>query len=194
MISADIQITVNALFSLTGVAVMLYLWLFHFKLFQIDQFRLEMFQLRDQMFDYAAEQNILDNPGYRDVRRFMNGSIRYAGIFSIWLFFFVAIFARKALAETESPWEHIEEKMSDLSSEQKKRLEEFYLSNQNLLVRYLFKKSLFFSALIRGSFLIASVSSRLYGSALKYKSKVEETILTSKDIHALEDRCYAHGA
>lgn len=46
---------------------------------RLDAFRQEMFALRDELFDYAAEGHIkFDDPAYRLLRQVMNGFIRYA--------------------------------------------------------------------------------------------------------------------
>src|SRR5258708_8293980 len=47
-------------------------------MFRVDGFRQEMFELRDEFFDYAAAGNIAFNhPGYVLLRKLMNGLIRY---------------------------------------------------------------------------------------------------------------------
>lgn len=46
---------------------------------RLDAFRQEMFALRDELFDYAADGRIkFDDPAYRLLRQVMNGFIRYA--------------------------------------------------------------------------------------------------------------------
>jgi hypothetical protein len=46
---------------------------------RLDAFRQRMFQLRDELFDYAADGSIsFDDPAYRLLRQSMNGAIRYA--------------------------------------------------------------------------------------------------------------------
>ena len=65
----------------TIAAVLLASWVL-FKLLassREDNFRQQMFALRDELFDYAAAGNIsFDNPAYRLLRDLMNGFIRYA--------------------------------------------------------------------------------------------------------------------
>lgn len=44
-----------------------------------DLFRQQMFALRDELFDFAADENIsFDDPAYTLLRNLMNGFIRYA--------------------------------------------------------------------------------------------------------------------
>lgn len=46
---------------------------------RLDAFRQRMFELRDELFDYAAEGKVgFNDPAYRLLRQSMNGSIRYA--------------------------------------------------------------------------------------------------------------------
>ena len=44
----------------------------------VDQLRSLLFSLRDEMFSYAVDNNLLANQAYRDLRAEMNGFIRYA--------------------------------------------------------------------------------------------------------------------
>jgi hypothetical protein len=46
---------------------------------RIDLFRQQMFEIRDELFDYAADRKIsFDDPAYLRLRELMNGFIRYA--------------------------------------------------------------------------------------------------------------------
>lgn len=61
--------------SLFLLIVVLRLW----SSLRLDRFRQSMFALRDEVFDYAAAENIsFNDPAYRLLRKSMNGFIRYA--------------------------------------------------------------------------------------------------------------------
>src|SRR5882762_3750422 len=46
---------------------------------RIDLFRQQMFALRDELFDFAADENVsFEHPAYKLLRELMNGFIRYA--------------------------------------------------------------------------------------------------------------------
>lgn len=54
-------------------------WTFLYKDFRTDAFRQDLFKLRDELFDYAAEGKIqFDHPAYGILRIQINGAIRFA--------------------------------------------------------------------------------------------------------------------
>jgi hypothetical protein len=69
----------------TAIQVLLSLIVFVIVLFslwprqRVDLFRQQMFALRDELFDFALNENIdFNNPAYNHLRALMNGFIRYA--------------------------------------------------------------------------------------------------------------------
>lgn len=65
-------------FVLGALAIFL-LWHLGVRPYLLDRFREELFILRDDLFDYAADGNIdFDDPNYGAVREWLNGSIRLA--------------------------------------------------------------------------------------------------------------------
>lgn len=67
---ADALHTVISLAALIGIA-----WLY--RGLRIDRLRNDLFAMRDEMFLYAAEHQLLDNPGYRELRQIFNAMLRY---------------------------------------------------------------------------------------------------------------------
>jgi hypothetical protein len=60
------------------LAVLSVVLLIFWSALRLDAFRQELFEIRDELFDYAAAGNIkFDDPAYRLLRKFMNGFIRY---------------------------------------------------------------------------------------------------------------------
>lgn len=49
-----------------------------FRSAQLDRFREEVFSLREDIFLYAFDQNLLDNPAHREFRALLNGTLRFA--------------------------------------------------------------------------------------------------------------------
>lgn len=75
MVEADL-ITVVQSGILLGAAWSLLFWLW--SAVRLDCFRQRMFEVRDELFDYAASGRIsFDHPAYRLLRQSMNGFIRY---------------------------------------------------------------------------------------------------------------------
>ncbi len=76
MSAAELAIVTKSLFSLIILVLVTFrLWPAQ----REDQFRQQIFALRDELFDFAAEGNIgFDDPAYILLRQLMNGFIRYA--------------------------------------------------------------------------------------------------------------------
>lgn len=76
MTAIELRIVISSALSLFVFAVVA------FKLWpnqRIDMFRQNMFALRDELFDFAADGNIpFDDPAYLRLRQLMNGFLRYA--------------------------------------------------------------------------------------------------------------------
>jgi hypothetical protein len=74
---------------MSGLSV-LAIWVGFFWLYrdyEIDRYRQRLFELRDELWDYAAEGHVaFDNPAYRLIRIRINGLIRFAHMLSCtWL-------------------------------------------------------------------------------------------------------------
>ncbi|HWW97254.1 MAG TPA: hypothetical protein VNY74_06145 [Edaphobacter sp.] len=73
----DFQLT-TVLETLAAAVILSFVLFRLVPIFRVDVFRQEMFELRDQLFDYAAAGNIAFNhPAYLLLRKLMNGLIRY---------------------------------------------------------------------------------------------------------------------
>lgn len=86
-----LAISVIASVSLT-IAIYI-LWANHYRRLFCDRYRQHLFQIRDQLFNKAADGEIsFDDPAYHSLRYMINGLIRYAhkvsatSIFLMWLF------------------------------------------------------------------------------------------------------------
>lgn len=64
---------------LLGLLLFMSIWHFGVRPYLLDRFRSELFDLRDELFDYAAEGNIpFDDPVYGALRDWLNVLIRMA--------------------------------------------------------------------------------------------------------------------
>lgn len=62
-----------------GVWLLALLALFLFREYRVDRFRQRIFEVRDELFDYAAEGKIsFDDPAYGALRGLLNSYIRFA--------------------------------------------------------------------------------------------------------------------
>lgn len=101
-----------------------------------DIFRQEMFELRDELFDFAAQGQIgFDDPAYTLLRQLMNGFIRYAH--NLTPFRVLFSFLRRRLLSTpptedwSALWKAALEKIPD--GDQRNKMEEFHSKTTNLV-------------------------------------------------------------
>jgi hypothetical protein len=95
----------------------------------LDSFRQDMFAVRDELFDFAAEGNIaFDHPAYVLLRRQMNGFIRYAHQLTVFRILMTAaihgVLASPEPKDWRKEWAHAME--STPSEYVKTRLYEFH--------------------------------------------------------------------
>jgi hypothetical protein len=73
----DLQLT-TALETIAGAVSLLFVVFKLVPMYRVDVFRQSMFQLREELFDYAAAGHIrFNDPAYLLLRKLMNGFIRY---------------------------------------------------------------------------------------------------------------------
>ncbi len=71
-------------------------WSFGLKRALVDGFKQRIFEIRDEMFDYAADGNIdFNHPAYGTLRTLMNGYIRFAGKITLLGLLLTFLFERK---------------------------------------------------------------------------------------------------
>ena len=121
---------VNVLLSMAGLLALWALWSFGLRPALIDSFRQQIFTIRDEMFDYAAEGNIdFNHPAYGTIRTLMNGHIRFAHrIDSALILIFMVYFVFKSKEVNKQKKElqkRIESQMSSLPKEQKEKLSDY---------------------------------------------------------------------
>lgn len=72
---------------------------------RLDEFRQQMFIIRDELFDYAAAGNIsFDDGAYRLLRKSMNGFIRYGHQLTFFRLFVTMIELKLKGNKSESKW------------------------------------------------------------------------------------------
>jgi hypothetical protein len=79
----------SALYSIVGIAFLLFVCLPLYTDYRIDKTRQSLFAIRDELFDAAARGEIsFDSEAYRTTRLIMNGLIRFthrASVMRVWL-------------------------------------------------------------------------------------------------------------
>ena len=133
---------VNVLLSIAGLLLIWAIWSFGLRPALIDTFRQRVFEIRDEMFDYAAAGNIdFNHPAYGTIRTLMNGYIRFAHridpaliLISAVYFIFKRDEVRKAQRELK---ERIELQLSTLPEEHREKLSGYMERTQSELGKYI---------------------------------------------------------
>ena len=107
---------------------------------RLDSFRQNMFIVRDELFDYAADGNIaFDHPAYTLLRRQMNGFIRYGHHLTVFRGFLTLCIHRVLSSSGRTDW-HAEWQTALQSIEDasiRRKLEQFYDREMKLAAIYL---------------------------------------------------------
>jgi hypothetical protein len=98
-----------------GLVALYLLWHYGFRPYLLDKFRAELFELRDDLFDHAAEGNVdFDDPNYGALREWFNASIRMAHRFGPIDTFILTLFGRR-VRDQEPAIEKYVERMQAIS-------------------------------------------------------------------------------
>jgi hypothetical protein len=117
--------------SLHFILALLLLWIFFFypwRQYRVDALRERLFQIRGDLFDYAASGEVsFENPAYGKLRVLMNGMIRFAHKFTFSRLVMILLFRRLFEAlPVPAPLAEWKEALSALPEAQQNRLREFH--------------------------------------------------------------------
>jgi hypothetical protein len=117
----------------------------------VDETRSDLFDLRDEMFLYASDNNISETDAYRSLRELMNGFIRYAHRLTLTRVFLIvivsSIVAPNFPKSFRSAWEP---SLDMLNSAYREQMRGFYKRNMILVTTHLVHRSLILRAFVRG--------------------------------------------
>jgi hypothetical protein len=130
---------ISACISLIGLLVLMKLLREH----TIDSFRDRMFALRDEVFLYACDENLLDSPAHMNLRRLMNGMIRYAHRTSLARLLTLDLARKVFRVPLKVPSTYAEwlVAVDTLPADQAKRLHQFHSEAMMLAVRHMISAS-----------------------------------------------------
>lgn len=124
---------------------LIYLAFWGFRELRMDEFRQNVFRLRDELFDFAADGNIaFDHPAYKMLRSMMNGYIRFSHRGSLLHFVGLTLstyFTNRSYFVSRSFDMELKEATASLDDETKAKLEEFREKTSLQLFQYLFLSS-----------------------------------------------------
>jgi len=138
----SIELLANAIVSFLALAFLCYLVFQSYQQYRVDRFRHNIFIMRDELFDKAAEGFIpFDHEAYRLVRTLMNGYIRYAHRLSLLdpLFMWAFERIRGPLPSPISFNALYTQVTRDLTREQKALLDDYLTQVNSLVIRHVTK-------------------------------------------------------
>lgn len=124
-----------------GVLVLAYLY----RDYRIDRMRDELFAARDELFDYAVQEELLEHPGYQRLRNTYNGMLRFCHKVSFFRLL-VSIILEDIFIQKEqrrNPYAEWIRIVDELPALQKDRLIKFHLRMFTITLRYMVETSLF---------------------------------------------------
>jgi hypothetical protein len=118
-----------------------------FRAYQLDNFREQIFALREEVFLYALDQELLESPAYRDFRALLNGTLRYAHKVTFAHMAVLVLMKRLfnlPLGKEKSPMKNWAKAVEGLCPEQKAEFQRFNVVAAELLVKKIAFTSVFF--------------------------------------------------
>jgi len=161
-----------------GVSLAGLFWLyFLFREYRVDSLRDDIFETRDEMFFYACENNLLDDPAHKNLRLLMNNIIRYAHQISLRRLIALSVITQTCkitIPESESyiQWK---KSISVLSPSHAARFDEFHNKVQFLMLKHV----------ITGSPILLTVGVLVGGQIIVFHSAHQ---IISKLVNTLSQR------
>ncbi|MGI9558227.1 MAG: hypothetical protein ACR2NQ_00975 [Thermodesulfobacteriota bacterium] len=142
---------VNVLLLMVGFLFVWAIWSFGLRPMLVDSFRQRVFEIRDEMFYYAAKSGVdFNHPAYGTLRTMMNGYIRFAHKIDSVLILAFTVYSLFRKEETKKNSEdfkkRIESELSPLPEVQKKEMINFVKKTERELVWYVVYASPLFIA------------------------------------------------
>jgi hypothetical protein len=108
----------------------------------VDETRSDLFALRDQMFLYAVDNNLLDTDAYRQLRYLMNDFIRYAHRLSatrVLMIYIASMKIRPPVSRFSSTWSR---SLLVLSNHDREEMQSFLQRHKLIIVTHIIHRSL----------------------------------------------------
>lgn len=134
---------VYILITLVGLVVLLFIYN-QYKKTMLEFYRMDIFELRDELFDYAAEGNIsFDNESYQLMRTLLNGYLRYAEYLDIYYFqkYQKAVKEKKLISDNFFIQQYSQKSLA-LTNEQKEKLDKCFQQSALIAATYMIRKSI----------------------------------------------------
>ncbi len=134
----------NAAAAIAGATILWWLVFFGWKEIRVDALRQELFALRDEVFDAAADGLIaFDHPAYGTFRNTLNGFLRFAHRVSPFEFFLWYLVAKYRPPVARASYrDHWARCLRDLTPPQRQAFLEYRRRMHEILMRSLFRSPL----------------------------------------------------
>jgi hypothetical protein len=172
------------------------LWFFLFVLYKrlaLDFFRQKLFQLRDDLFDDAANGLInFNHPSYVVLRNTMNGFLRFGHKISFFQLLITIVIHGDHIGKRKSFRKVWQESSATLTPEQKTKLEPYLVRLNELLLLQSFFGSPFFVIFLLFGYILMHLPGSIYGFVRTYVFKIMNTLM-QKPLEELESTAMAYG-
>lgn len=176
---------VYMLITLIGLVILSFIYK-QYKKAMLEFYRMDIFELRDELFDYAAEGNIsFDNESYQLMRTLLNGYLRYAENLDISRFQkFQKAVEKENLIIDNFFMQQYSQKSRALTNEQREKLDKYLLRSAFIAATYMSRKSIiYYNYLLFKSLFCKLIFKRDYNNSKvswKYskREKVREKVKT----------------
>ncbi|WP_409561596.1 hypothetical protein [Hyphomicrobium sp. MC8b] len=133
---------VYALVSLGSLAFIWYYIFWLYRDFRIDQFRQQMFCLRDELFDNVVDGDLsFDDEAYGTLRVTMNGFIRFAHVLSLSNVLAASFWMHEEGVSIPNQKERLDRSLAELPKEKRDKYAEYRLRMHRIVLRHLLLSS-----------------------------------------------------
>jgi hypothetical protein len=162
-----------------------------FPSYRLDSFRQNMFALRDELWDYAADGHIsFEDPAYKLLRQLMNGFIRYAHQLTFYRLCLSLLIWRLADSGRPSHWtEEWTSAIAQIRDEDvRARLGQFYGKSISIVL----KRVIYGSPLLFLCGAIAALGFAAHGHWKNAKQAVKDNVGLRLNISRIQDEAAAY--
>ena len=112
-----------------------------FRDYKVDKLRDEIFSLRDNLFDFGRENDLLSHAGYQRLRLIMNSMLRFSHKLTFVRFVMVGLLLRGTKLEP-NPYAEWMKSLNSLQPDKAQRLKEFHSEMWLLVVCHVYETSI----------------------------------------------------
>jgi hypothetical protein len=183
----------NELQALAVLSLAAIVWLKLLPMQRLDKLRQQLFSLRDEMFDYAADGNIgFDDPAYVLLRNQMNGFIRFGHQITLFRLVMSACGRRAAGKPLHATWTNQWSlSISGVSNESVRRdMVRFHERASSIVAKHLIKGSIILSMMVAFA-VVAGIASGGIVSVKQALNKASGKVLSGPiDPRVIEEQAF----